>query len=169
MSDRSPRLRDSIVVPPTFPAFLDYYLDAGVSNATAATFLVETLLRFAQRETTWQRFDRGARVVVTSTAGSPETGARAAFTAVTAAGLFTGTAHAAVHPSGWVRIDVVLEGALAFRAWADRVYEEIDLWPGGWHHRGEPPGAIGKRGTWISIRPGWPGFESGVGLDVDAE
>ncbi|OWU84491.1 hypothetical protein ATO6_12455 [Oceanicola sp. 22II-s10i] len=58
----------------------------------------------------------------------------------------------------WVEI-AVSTGAAEFVAYAERQYEEIELWPAG--HRGEAwsisPGRMGKRYTWISLTAeGWP-------------
>jgi hypothetical protein len=67
---------------------------------------------------------------------------------------------------GWLRIEVVREGVVLFRAWLDQPYEELEFWPDGADGEGEAPGRISKRGAWLQLRtgafPGVPGDAHGV-------
>ncbi len=69
-----------------------------------------------------------------------------------------------VHETNWVKIEVLIDDALIFRAWAEETYEEKEFWPDGSNGQpnaeGDPPGRISKRGRWLQIRcadfPGVP-------------
>lgn len=69
-----------------------------------------------------------------------------------------------VDETNWVKAEVFVGGAFAFRAWFDEAYEEKEFYPDGSDGKpnteGDAPGRISKRGAWLQIRcadfPGAP-------------
>lgn len=86
-----------------------------------------------------------------------------------------GTILLQVTETGWLRCEVMRDGAVILRAWFDQPYEELEFWPDNSDGEGEPPGRISKRGSWLQIDcarfPGAPQAESGFFQleDVTAE
>jgi hypothetical protein len=61
-----------------------------------------------------------------------------------------------VDDSNWVRAEVLLNGTLIFRAWADEPYEEKEFWPEAAdgvipEPNRDAPGRISKRGAWLQV------------------
>ncbi|HVY90436.1 MAG TPA: hypothetical protein VG942_16335 [Hyphomonadaceae bacterium] len=54
-------------------------------------------------------------------------------------------------PDGWVKAELLLGGAMIFRAWIEDPYEEKEGWPDGADGIGEAPLRISKRGSWLSL------------------
>lgn len=78
-----------------------------------------------------------------------------------------------VHESHWVKVEVFVSGARAFRAWAEEVWEEKDLWPDGADGivppNGDAPGRISKRGYWLQVRRDAFGLPAGEHEFFDIE
>ena len=71
----------------------------------------------------------------------------------------SGTITATPDPSGYLRIVVGVDGAVFLTAYAERIWEEYELWPPGAAAAPgmESPGRMGKNRSWVSISAaGWP-------------
>jgi hypothetical protein len=67
---------------------------------------------------------------------------------------------------GWLRAEVLVDGAPPLRVWIEDPYEEKEGWPDGADGVGEAPLRISKRGTWLNIDcarfPGVPAGQHGL-------
>lgn len=75
-----------------------------------------------------------------------------------AAGKVRGEVRLSVDRSGWIVVAGEIGGA-AFTGYAERIYEEIEIWPAGSAApiADEAPGRMGKRFTWLNLSAeAWP-------------
>lgn len=83
-------------------------------------------------------------------------GARIGFESPGVSGVITLTPHA----SGWVKVVAEIDDRPVFTAFAERVWEEYELYPAGRPERvveEDAPGRIGKRRSWITLSAAaWP-------------
>jgi len=71
----------------------------------------------------------------------------------------SGTVTAMPDPSGYLRIEVEIDGASVLTAYLERIWEEHELWPPdvSANPGDEAPGRLGKHRSWVSISAtGWP-------------
>jgi hypothetical protein len=141
------------------PSFFDALSGADVTGAAAQGepgYLLDDLAGDVRAWPHWL-IDDGSqrRIRLTLVAHDPGERAVIGFAVGSVAGRVTATPD----PSGYLRIMVEVAGAVVLVAFAERVWEEYDLWPPGAvaGFGEEPPGRMGKHRNWLSISAsGWP-------------
>lgn len=148
--------------PPRTPPHYDDFTEPedGPQNDAMASgaWLLDTLVSAAERSPLWVIDDDSDRTVEVRVISHDTRQA-------SVIALVLGTAEIrlelALDPSGYVRATAQLGGAELFRGYADRPYEELDIWPAGAafppRRPEDAPGRMGKRITWLVLdSKTWP-------------
>lgn len=131
------------------PSFFDIGTGEAYADAAwAAAWVIDQLASSAEIFAEWVDEHTGAEVSV----GLRARGEGSATIWFEAEGVY-GEIALSVDASGWIAANY---GGV--RAWIDRPYEELDLWPENTAARAsEAPGRIGKRMNWLSLdAKAWP-------------
>lgn len=145
------------------PAIAPYWAeDAGLSPAEAAAGVLDRAAAACHVGDTWSGC--GLTIVI-DTVDERDNAALVTFSIARDGERRTGALSLVAMTDGWVRAEVLIDGARWLTARAELVYEEIEFWPAGAEDHtsdGEAPGRIGKHGTWAQIDSGrWPQIDSG--------
>jgi hypothetical protein len=139
------------------PSYFDIFEPdgPGTDPAAALRFIIEDMANDARLTPDWLIEGRDLKVQLSAISYAPGL-AQIGFTAGEAQGAVTLTPD----PSGWLRIEATCGGAVVFRAFLDRVYQEFELWPSGAAKSDEAPGRMGKRRNWLSLDvEAWPALK----------
>lgn len=141
------------------PSWPPYYFDLADPDGPgdAPKVIVPILIDWLAHETThtpdWRIDQPDGALVRLSLIEKSDDEARIGF----AAGEAEGVIRLVHEASGWLGVEVTMDGAEVFRAWADRPYEEYELWPGGAAKAPDSPGSMGKKRNWLSLNTNaWP-------------
>jgi hypothetical protein len=136
---------------PTPPTRAPHYVgmeECGWSANDCARGLISTLSSFARSGTDFVGNAKGH----IWRAHEDATNARLAFSSDKG----DGHIQLSIDAQDWVRAEVYVSGELKLRAWMEDPYEEKEFWPDGSDGRpdakGDAPGRISKRGSWLQIR-----------------
>jgi len=119
-------------------------------------FLLDDLAGDVTLRPYW-RLDDASQRPITLTLVEHVTGQRAVIGFAVDGG--SGTITATPDPSGYMRIVAEVDGAVILTAYAERIWEEYELWPPGAvaGFDVESPGRMGKHRSWVSMSAaGWP-------------
>ncbi|SDB36157.1 hypothetical protein [Bauldia litoralis] len=141
------------------PAIASYWAeDAGLSPAEVAAAVLDRATAACHVGDTWTGC--GLTITIDSVDNRHGNAALVAFSIARDGERRTGALSLVAMTDGWVRAEVLIDGARWLTARAELVYEEIEFWPAGAEDHtadGEAPGRIGKHGTWAQLdRDRWP-------------
>lgn len=141
------------------PSWPPYHFDLtdpdgpGLDTRVELPLLIDYFAHEATHTTDWRLDDDSKLLVRLAVLDRQEHRARIAFSA----GGREGAIALEADPSGWLRVEVSMNGAEVFRAFVDRPYEEYELWPPAAEKANESPGHMGKRRNWLSLHADtWP-------------
>lgn len=145
--------------PPLFaPEFFDFVTAGQESPAQALTSFALALDTAVTVEPDWIIESAGNRPVRLTLIDGWLDGVRVGFESLDVRGEFA----LAAYPSGWVVVTAKIDGREVFSAFAERIWEEFELYPAGCPRRpagkdAEAPGRLGKRMRWMVLSAeAWP-------------